>query len=255
MDEVYRNPEYYEIAFSFRDLEQEVDVMEESIQWFSTIPVKRVFEVACGNAPHVKEWVRRGYHYVGIDINDIMLSLARRKSEKLGDKALLLQADMTQFTLDEPVDFAYVMLASLYLDSTQQLVQHFDCMARAIRPGGLYFLDWCIEFDPFSGFVNAWEVEKAGIKVQTTYMANLIDRVEQLMEEKIILEVDDQGTRKTLTQETKKRAIYPQEFLTFLKWRGDFEFVGWWNDWDLTIPVDGRDTISRPVTVIRRVER
>lgn len=251
-DRIYDHPRYYEIAFSFRDVAAEVDVMEEAIHWFSDIPVERVLEVASGNSPHAAEWVRRGKRYVGIDLSETMLDFAGRKLAPLGDKAQLIRADMADFTLDEPVDFAYVMLASLYVDTTEKLRDHFDCMAKAIRPGGLYLLDWVVEFEPFSGFANAWESERDGVRVQTTYLANLVDRVEQTVEEKITLEVDDGGTRTVLSQETRKRAIYPQEFRILLEWRGHFEFLGWWNDWDLTVPVNGRDTITRPLTIIRR---
>jgi len=252
VSDIYRHPEYYEIAFSFRDVAGEVDVMQEAIQWFSGIPVERVLEIACGNAPHMKEWVRRGYRYTGIDLGEAMLEFSRRKAAPLGGKAELVRADLTGFALAEPVDFAYVMLGSIYASDTAQLIGHFDSVARALKPGGLYFLDWCIEFDPFTSLANAWEEERDGVRVRLTYLSNLVDRVEQTLEERITLEVDDNGEERTFTQTAYKRAIYPQEFLTLLEWRGDFEFVGWWNDWDLSIPVDGRDTIHRPVTVIRR---
>lgn len=252
MNEVYRVPEYYDIAFSFRDVSREVDVMEESMQWFAGEKGNHVLEVACGQAPHAREWVRRGYRYTGLDLSESMLAYAREKTASLGDDVRLIQADMTDFRLDDPVDLAYVMLASIYVETTAQLLAHFDCMAKAVKPGGLYFLDWCIEFDPFTGFANAWEEERNGIRIHTSYLANLVDRVEQTMEETITLDIDDHGERKTITQRMHKRAIYPQEFLMMLRWQNKFEFVGWWNDWDLTSPVDGRDIVTRPVTIIRR---
>lgn len=33
----------------------------------------------------------------------------------------------------------------------------------------------------------------------------------------------------------------------------DFEFVGWWNDWDLSLPLDEVTRgIVRPITILRR---
>jgi hypothetical protein len=63
LPEVYDNPKYYEIAFSFRDIPAEVDVLEECFKWFSKIPVKSVLELGCGNSPHMEELVKRGYQY------------------------------------------------------------------------------------------------------------------------------------------------------------------------------------------------
>jgi SAM-dependent methyltransferase len=252
VSEIYRHPEYYDIAFSFRDTAREVDIMEEAIRRHSGIPVKRVFEVACGNAPHMAEWVARGYRYSGLDLSDAMLAYSQRLAEPFGDKIELIQGDLTDFKLDTPVDFAYVMLGSLYAQDTAQMIGHFDSVARALRPGGLYFLDWCIEFDPFTSFAHSWDEERDGIRVQLTYLSNLVDRVNQTLEEHITLDVDDHGLKSVIEQVAQKRCLYPQEFLTLLEWRGHFEFVGWWNDWDLSIPLDGRDTIYRPVTLIRR---
>lgn len=42
MSNLYDNPKYYEIAFSFRDIHAEVDVFEEYFKCFSQIPVKSV---------------------------------------------------------------------------------------------------------------------------------------------------------------------------------------------------------------------
>jgi SAM-dependent methyltransferase len=208
--------------------------------------------VACGNAPHAAEWVGRGYEYSGLDLSEEMLAYSREKTAHLGDKVELVRGDLSNFALGEPVDFAYVMLASLYAKNTAELLGHFDSMAAAVKPGGLYFLDWCIEFDPFISQANSWEEERDGIRVAVTYLSNLVNRVEQTLEERITLDVDDRGEKKHIEQVGEKRCIYPQEFLTMLAWRGHFEFVGWWADWDLSLPVDGRDSVNRPVTVIRR---
>ncbi|MCK4526646.1 class I SAM-dependent methyltransferase, partial [candidate division WOR-3 bacterium] len=69
MSNLYDNPKYYEIAFSFRDIPAEVDVFEKSFKRFSEIPVKSVLELACGNSPHMKELVKRGYQYNGLDLS------------------------------------------------------------------------------------------------------------------------------------------------------------------------------------------
>jgi hypothetical protein len=38
----------------------------------------------------------------------------------------------------------------------------------------------------------------------------------------------------TLREVTVRREVYPQEFLLFLAQRPEFEFIGWWNHWDVT---------------------
>ena len=78
--------------------------------------------------------------------------------------------------------------------------------------------------------------------------------MEQTFAETIVLEVDDHGAHKRFVQACTRRALFPQEFLNFIEHRSDFEFVGWWNDWDLARPITGLEPhISRPVTIVRRI--
>jgi SAM-dependent methyltransferase len=249
---LYDSPKYYELAFSFRDIAAEVSVLEDVIRRFSAIKVERILEVACGNCPHMPELVSRGYSFVGIDLNPTMLAFAREKAAGLAGSVDLIPANLVDFNIDTPVDFAYVMLGSLYVTNTPELVSHFDAVGRALQRGGLYFLDWCIDFDPNTDVSDTWEIDREGIRVKVTFFTKRVNRVEQTLEETATIEVDDGGDKTELMHQAVKRAIYPQEFLAFIESRPDFEFVGWWNNWNLDSPIDGLSPTNRPITVIRR---
>ena len=253
MAEVYQAPNYYDIAFSFRDISAEIKVFEDVIQRYSRIPVERVLEIACGHAPHLTELHRRGYSYVGLDSGQAMLNEARKNAQAVGANAAFVLADMTQFHIEEPVDFAFILLGSLYVSDTAALVSHFDAVSRALKPGGLYFLDWCIEFSPTGERQESWDMEQDGICVTTTFQTRLINVVEQTCQEVLTLDVDDRGSRKAFREVIQCRTIYPQEFLLFVRQRSEFEFVGWWNNWDLTRPLDGKEDVNRPIAIIRKV--
>lgn len=45
------------------------------------------------------------------------------------------------------------------------------------------------------------------------------------------------GTPKHIVGRERKRAIYPQEFLCLIDRSPDFEFLRWWNHWDLPQPL------------------
>jgi hypothetical protein len=80
-----------------------------------------------------------------------------------------------------------------------------------------------------------------------------MDPVEQIIEEKFTLEVEDEGTKKVFRDTSLLRQIYPQEFLMFVAARSDFEFLGWWNNWDLGQPLDGKQEIGRPIVILRKL--
>lgn len=254
MCSIYDHPEYYEIAFSFRDIPAEVDVFEECFRRFSQIPVKSVLELGCGNSPYLEELVKRNYQYNGLDLSRAMLEYSRKKARRIGAQVNLLQANMNDFSLDKRVDFVYVLLGSLSVKNTSELLAHFDSVAGALREGGLYLLDWCVQFDPpwatESG--GTWEMERDGIKVKTTVSWRLISRTDQTFEETISQEVDDHGRRVDITGREIKRAIFPQEFLCIISAHPQFEFVGWWNNWNLSQPLEHADKIDRPIALVRR---
>jgi hypothetical protein len=122
-----------------------------------------------------------------------------------------------------------------------------------LKPGGLFFLDWCVVFTPSQERVDSWEMVRDSIKVKTTYQTKLVNPVEQVFVENLTLEVDDDGDKKEFHETKLIRHIYPQEFLLFIAARNDFEFVGWWNNWDLSQDLGETQNISRPITILRRI--
>jgi len=257
MSNLYDNPKYYEIAFSFRDIPTEVDVFEQCFKRFSRIPVKSVLELGCGNSPHMEELLGRGYQYNGLDISKAMLEYSRQKASRIGAKVNLIRGNMVDVSLDVLVDFVYITLGSLYVRNTSELMTHFDSVAKVLKKGGLYLLDWCIQFTLPSNRPSedgeTWEIEREGISVKSTVSSKDISLVEQTFEETIVLEVNEHGKHHTITGKDVKRAIYPQEFLCLMRGLKDFEFVGWWNNWDLTKPLEQTTKIDRPITLIRRI--
>jgi SAM-dependent methyltransferase len=226
MGEVYDDPKYYELAFSFRDIPAEVDVFEALITQYSRIPVSQVLELGCGPAPHLVELARRGYRYVGLDLSRPMLASAQQRAGLLQIPAKFHLASMIDFRLEEPVDFAFILLGSLYASNTTELLFHFDAISRALKPGGLYLLDWCVQFALPAERTEAWEMSRGDLTVRTTYQLKPVNPVEQTVEEIITLEAEDTGTPVVLREVLVRREIYPQEFLLLMASRSDFDFVG-----------------------------
>jgi len=251
-DLTYDNPLYYEIAFSYRNIPEEVDLFEENFRRFAKIDIHSVLEIACGNSPHMEELLKRGFRYAGIDLNDAMLEYSRAKAKPPGHEIELHKADMNDFAIPEPVDFAYIMLGSLSSPTTEALHRHFDCVAGAVKPGGLYLLDWCINTDPATG-ASSWEMERDGIRVMTTVEWTAVNTVKQLVRETITLAVNDHGTEKLLTDSHVRRVIYPQEFRLLVSAHPHWEFMGWWNCWNMDQPLETTEgRISRPIVTLRR---
>src|SRR5215216_716398 len=156
--EAYRYPEYFDIAFAVDDVVREVGFFAAAIERFSGVPVRRVFEIACGTAPYLGEWHRRGYRYCGLDLSPAMLDAARAKAADLGVAADFVAADMRDFAAEAvgPVDLAYVLLGSVYVGSNREFLGHLDRIADVLKPGGLYLLDSVVWFQIRSDYRRRW---------------------------------------------------------------------------------------------------
>ncbi|HRI87690.1 MAG TPA: class I SAM-dependent methyltransferase [Candidatus Hydrogenedentes bacterium] len=253
-ENLYDNPDYYALAFSYRDFAREVAVFEDCIARYSKVPVVRVLEICCGHAPHIAALAERGFAYIGVDRSEAMLARAKSNAAGCGADAMFLQSGLTEFVSPAPADFAFVALASLYVTSTEELHAHFHAMAAALRPGALYLMEWCVDFDPMVDIVDSWTVERAGVTINASYWTCSINRVEQIYEDTLHLEINDNGTRHTLEDKSIRRRIFPQEFLAFVRDHTHFEFIGWWNDWDFDQPVLGDHGVDRPIVLLRKRE-
>ncbi len=203
----------------------------------------------------MEELIKRGYQYNGLDLSQAMIKFSSEKASRINAKVNLIHGDMLDFSLEGKVDFVYILLGSLCAKNTSELITHFDSVARALKKGGLYLLDWCIQYDSpwqIEGG-SSWAMEQEGIKVKTTVSWNAINKAEQTFEEKIIFEVDDHGEKLNISGRDIKRAIYPQEFLCFISNHKHFEFVGWWNNWNLQESLEQVEKIDRPIALIRRI--
>lgn len=252
---LYNYPEYYEIAFSFRDIPREVAFIKTCIDKFSDIEVRNVFEIGCGNAPHTGELIKIGYNYIGLDNNKNMLDYANKKYRDIHPSPLFHEADMGQFDYNQKVDFTFVMLGSLYLNSNAELNSHFDSIAKILKPGGLYFLDWCIQFtDPLLyKDNNKYSIEDKGIIIESEFKISLSDSVNHMYKENWTINVNDHGNHRTFNIIEHNKALFPKDFLKFLRARKDFEFIGWWRDWDLDKPITDHTDIIRPIALVKRI--
>jgi SAM-dependent methyltransferase len=254
---LYDYPEYYEKAFAFRDIPLETSFMEECMSVHSGVEVGRILELACGQAPHAGELLSRGYDYVGLDTNPRMLSYAHSRWLHLTRRPELVQGNLVDFRLPRRADFAYVMMGSLYLTGQDQLASHFDTMARALNPGGLYFMDWCLQFfDPLQiDEGNRFDWEKDGLQFRSRFEIRLLDPGQHIYEEIWTMDIEGNGHRRHFTMVEQNMALFPRDFLEFVDSRDDFEFVGWWREWDLDKPINGDLPITRPLVLLRRTSR
>ncbi len=253
--EIYSQPLYYEIAFSFVDPKEQVDNFERIIRKFSKIKVNSFLDIACGPSLQLRELSRRGYETIGLDMYPEMLEYLRKKAREERLKIETVRADMYDFKLRKKVDFAFIMMGSLGAESNEKFLSHLDSVAASLKPGGLYFvqnlsLDWTQSRE------QSWTIEKDGITVKTSFELHFRSIVDQIYTERLVMEVNDHGKTRKFVQEEDLKFIFPQEFKTLVKMNGKFEFVGWWkgncNTWYMDRPLEQVEDVGDNMVLLRR---
>lgn len=133
-------PQYYDIAFQAYT-HYEADFIETACRKYCRFNVRQFLEPACGSGRLMTELAARGYETTGFDLNQPALRYLRRRLARRRLRARTFEAEMSDFRLDKPVDAAYCTVNTFrHLLAEQAARGHLECIARSLRPGGIYIL-------------------------------------------------------------------------------------------------------------------
>jgi SAM-dependent methyltransferase len=245
---VYNEPLYYEIAFSFVDIPNQIDLFEKFVKKYSDISVSRVLDIGCGPSQQLREFAKRGYETIGLDKSPQMLTHLRDKANEDGVNIVTINADMVNFKLDKSVDFALILMGTIgLLKSKEDLLSHLDSVAQSLNGGGLYLIENLMINWPNSDFFTSetWTMERDGISVESFHCVELADGLNQLLKGTLRLIVNDHGEKKVFEESLITRVFFPQEFITLIEMNNKFDFLGYFERSN-TNPLSGalRDNIT-----------
>lgn len=157
MQGVYQAAEIYHYGFGFRDTKSESAALMEASARFGNAG-RHFLEIACGDCPYAIDLMQAGVNYHGLDLSSAMLAFSKARIEAAGLRAegILHAADMKDFTIPHRFDLAFVLMGSLVYLSNAEFLQHLDRVHMHLNPGGLYILEWCVEYAPSTQAQSSW---------------------------------------------------------------------------------------------------
>ena len=109
---------------------------------FQRIEITSALDVACGTGVVAVELARRGINVTGLDKSAAMIEQAKARSTEAAFPVAFIEADMTAFTLESPVDLCTCFYDAVnYLDSTDELAGFAHSTFAALKPGGVLAFD------------------------------------------------------------------------------------------------------------------
>src|SRR2546423_3605080 len=222
----YDYPYYYDIAVQ-NYTRAEADYVEALCRKHCGFKVRRLLEPACGSGRFILELASRGYETVGFDLSEPALKYLRQRLKRRGLRAEIFSADMADFRVSKPVDAAFCTVSTFrHLLTERAARNHLKCIARALRPRGIYIFG----LHPYSSERSRpnrqrWTAHRGSTEVTATLRTVRIDRHRRLEKLRIELAVREGRNQFRLRHEFYYRTYTLKQFQQVLRSSG-FELCG-----------------------------
>ncbi|MBL8852073.1 MAG: class I SAM-dependent methyltransferase [Planctomycetaceae bacterium] len=181
---LYDYPKYYDLIFG-NDWKAEYDFLLAAFEKHGPKRVRRLFEPACGTGRLLIKLAQAGYEVAGNDLNPKAVAFCNDRLARYGFPRSAVVGDMSDFRVKKPYDAAFNPINSFrHLPTEAQARSHLQCVARALRRGGLYLLG--LHLTPTRGAPieeEAWGARRGNLAVNSymwTKSRDLKRRNEQL---------------------------------------------------------------------------
>lgn len=230
---VYEEAYGYEIAFSYRDVPDEVDSL---MRLAGTTP-KSVLEICSGPADHAIECARRGLSATALDLSESMCKRAAENATTAGVALDVIHGDMLDFQLPYQVDLAFCMISSIsHVLSLDAMLSHLAAVKAALTPGGVYVIEGSHPTEYLGGKAtqSEWDTERDGISVHLIWGTddNIIDPVTQVTQIDVTIAMTHpDGSVTTVTSKEDDRFWTATEMVAAARLAG-LTVVGQYGDFD-----------------------
>lgn len=172
-ESIYDHPKYYDLVFG-ADCAAEIKFILGCANVFCDRTPKRMFEPACGTGRLLYSLAKKGFDVSGLDLNPKAVDFCNARFKRHEMKHRAFVADMADFSVKNPCDIAFNTINSFrHLSSEKAAVGHLDCMAKAIRVGGLYLLG--VHLTPTKAApseTESWSARRGHLAINTHMWTN-----------------------------------------------------------------------------------
>ncbi|MEX2174350.1 MAG: class I SAM-dependent methyltransferase [Pirellulaceae bacterium] len=180
---LYDYPRYYDLVFG-SDWKAETDFLQAVFDTHLKRQVRRLFEPACGTGRLLFRLAKAGYEVSGLDLNPRAVDFCNQRLVRHGLPASVFVGDMSDFRLPAKIDAAFNTINSFrHLLSERAARSHLQCVAAALRRGGVYVLG--LHLTPTEGTPldeERWSARRGHLGINThlqTFDLDLEDRTER----------------------------------------------------------------------------
>lgn len=266
---LYDYPKYYDLVFG-SDWKAELDFLEAVFAEHARLPnVRRLLEPACGTGRLMYRFGKAGYDVAGNDLNEKAVAFCNARLKRHGLRESAVVGDMSDFALADfraaaggravkPFDAAFNTINSFrHLPSEAAAEGHLACVARAVRPGGLYVLG--LHLTPARGEPESdeesWSARRGDLAVVSHMWSEGIDRRRRVETVGMSFDVYTPTRSFRLVDQTGFRTYTARQMADLIDRAGVWEVAAVYDfAYDLTAPIEIDGRTEDVVYVLRRAE-
>lgn len=250
----YDSPGYWDLAFSDETI-PEADFLQAVAAEFSPRRVRSVLELGCGGGRQTLEMSKRGYSVTAIDLNPTCVKWTQHRLVRCQQSADVRVGDMADFQLSEPVDLAHCLVNTFrHLTSEEAARRHLQCVAEALKPGGVYVLGFHL-LPPDAAEIDCerWTILKSTTRVTTTIRVLNFSRRSRIETVRFSLKVTTPRRILRTATDHRLRIYRADQFRSLLRSVPGLELIGVYDFcYDLSEPLQLNDMLGDAVFVLRR---
>ena len=253
MPSLYDHPKYYDLIFN-TDWKAEFKFLKAIFAQHASGKIGRLFEPACGTGRLIYRFAKAGYSIEGNDLNPHAVDFCNRRLSQHDLPSAAFVGDVTNFTLERQVDAAFNTINSFrHLTTEKMAVAHLQCMAAAIRPGGIYALGFHLtptDHQPIEE--EHWTASEGSLKVDSSMwlvQRNMRARCENFG---IALDITTPSRQFRIEDEFKFRTYTAKQAMSLFAKVPEFEVVAIHDfNYEVERPIELSPSVEDAVFVLR----
>lgn len=131
----------YLTIYKHRDFQGAAREVQRMIEWLQLPTGAHILDLCCGMGRHSLALADFGYQVTGVDLSEVLLQEAR--DADINAKVTWIHGDMRHVPTDQQFDAIVNLFTSFgYFDQDEENQLVIDEMARLLKPGGKYIIDY-----------------------------------------------------------------------------------------------------------------
>lgn len=254
-DSIYNYPVYYDLIFA-SDWVAEFDFLEATFKKHVTGETTRVLEPACGTGRLLYRMAKAGYTAAGMDLNAKAVDFCNKRLARHGLPESAFVGDMCDFSVEQPYDASFNTINSFrHLATEKSVVAHFQAMAKAIRPGGIYALGFHLK--PLEGLQTdeeQWSAKRGNLVINTAMWPRDKDPKKRMENYNLRFDIYTPSGHKRIDDCLELRSYTYRQFANTIKKVPEWTIEETYDfSYDIEEPIEIDDQTEDVVYILKRV--